>query len=436
MKLIRKLMLSTLAAGALSVTLAVTTYAWYKTNNAAFTEDFTFQASAGDGFLISVDGVHYKHKLTSEDIMGAALHEYDPVKYSYLKNGKIDDTNFKTKKYINEDTLEEVSKKNNLSEEYADTYQLMPVTSFDGSNILNLASTQVKLNLGKYMQFAVYFKTLSNAKDDNQKYKIYLDGNDYKGKDGNASRTKVWSDNFTKVNLQKDMMTYDLVDGVLTPKELKASTEEEPSFVTVHTSNASRFSIEDLGYKEEVEETVEETIVTYEENPEDPDNPIEHTEVVTHTKMVTRYSNEALEVPKALIYELSENRNGTESGQGKDLGSYATNYNGLDEIGALYNSTYNAMYTYYNNIRPNDTLESRLLDYESKPQTIRDLNGEENKPFMEIESGYIHKAVLRFWIDGWDADCFDGLPGYIDDNGEVFEANPINVCLLFNSIKE
>ena len=424
MKLIRKLMLSTLAAGALSVTLAVTTYAWYKTNNAAFTEDFTFNASAGDGFLVSVDGVHFKHKLTSADIMGAALQEFDSSSYSFNQKGKI--TNKRTGDVLENDSLEL---------EYATKIQLMPVTSFDGSNILNLASTQVKVNQGKYMQFAVYFKTLSDKAEDNQKYKIYLDGNDYDGKDGKASRTKVWSDNFTTVNLQKNMMTYDLVDGVLTPKELLASTEENPSTITVHTSNASRFSIEDLGYETEVEETVEETIVTYEENPEDPDNPIEHTEVVTHINKVTRYSNEALEVPKALIYELSENRNGTESGVGKDLGSYATSYTGLDEIGALYNSTYNAMYTYYNNIRPNDTLESRLINYEDRPQTIRDLNDENNIPFIEIESGKLHKAMLRFWIEGWDADCFDGLPGYIDDEGEVYEVNPINVCLLFNSIK-
>ena len=410
MKLIKKLMLSTLAVGALSVTLAVTTYAWYKTNNAAFIEDFTFNASAGDGFLVSVDGVHYKHKLTSEDIMGAALKEFDSTTYGFNSKGKVQ--NLRTGDILEKELLEQV---------YGAQIQLMPVTSFDGSNILNLASTQVKVNQGKYMQFAVYFKTLSNEAEDNQRYKIYVDGDDYNGKDGNASRTKVWSDNFTHVNLQKNMMTYDFVDGELVPKELLASTEENPSEIIVHTANASRFSIEDLGYQEEVE--IEDVTVDD-----------EGIETVT-TKTVTRFSNEGLEVPKAQIYELSENRLGTETGVGKDLGSYATNYEGLDELGTLYNSTYNAMYTYYNNIRPNDTLESRLLEYESKPATIRDLHDENNIPFMEIEFGKIHKAMLRFWIEGWDADCFDGLPGYLDDNGDVFEVNPINVCLLFNSIK-
>ena len=408
MKLIRKLVLSTLAVGALSATLAVTTYAWYHLNNAAFVEDFTFRASAGDGFLVSVDGVHYKHKLTSADIIGASLVNREPGTYSFNEDGKVKNQS---------GVLSELE----LERAYAEKIQMMPVTSFNGSNILNLASTEVKLNQGKYMQVDVYFKTLSSEAQDNQKYQIYVDGNDYHGDDGDVSKTRVWSDNYTTVNLQKDMMSYEFSDGQLTPKLYPQSTDEEPSTITVHTSNASRFSIEDLGYLEEAEVEII--------NVDDEGNE------VIKTETVKRFSNEVLETPKTIIYELSENRYGDLDGNGKDLGSYATDYDGLDELGTLYNSTYNAMYTYYNNIRPNDTLEARLIAYDSKPVTVRNLNDGSNKPFIEIESGKIHKAILRFWIEGWDADCFDGLPGYLNDDGDEVEVNPINVCLLFNSIK-
>ena len=96
-----------------------------------------------------------------------------------------------------------------------------------------------------------------------------------------------------------------------------------------------------------------------------------------------------------------------------DLGSYATDYSGEDqELNKLYNSDVNAMFTYYNNLKAGLT-HLDPLSYEKMPTTIRYEVGsglEFNKPITTVASGSgVKKIKFRIWIEGWDADCFDGL---------------------------
>jgi len=121
-----------------------------------------------------------------------------------------------------------------------------------------------------------------------------------------------------------------------------------------------------------------------------------------------------------LIYEIND----TEK-KNSDLGSYATDY---DEVTTdytndyyMYSSKCNAMYTYYNNLRRSSPLKP--MDYNELPKTIKSLpaessdkiNSSDYNAITTVESGKDEKKVtFRIWLEGWDADCFDGLANSID----------------------
>jgi hypothetical protein len=80
------------------------------------------------------------------------------------------------------------------------------------------------------------------------------------------------------------------------------------------------------------------------------------------------------------------------------------------------------MYTYYNRLRTRAPLTTRLPGYESLPTTIKSLANQDK--ITTLSSGEDAKKItFRFWLEGWDADCFDGL------------SKSINVGLSFGSKK-
>lgn len=409
MKIVRKLVLGVVTTGFVAATLAATTYAWYKLNNAAFTEDFTFNATTTKGFLVSIDGKTFKHKLSTVDMVKAMVVGKDPSRYQFDAKANVLDTRNGNVILDNE----------GLAEAYVKLIALEPVTSQNGVQITNLSKTVVNEtseSSSKYVYFDLYFKTFGDTTEENKTYNLYLDGMGYDDGHYKAPRTRVWSDNSTTVDLVENMTTYG-----------KEYLEGEQ--VQVYTSNASRFSIQDLGYTRVVEQEIV-----------DEDDPSIVTTVTVNTTTKPNGS--------ALLYELSDDRQ-------FDLGSFATNYDSLTDtsdrtaeekanLDKLYNCNYNAMYTYYNNIKTEDKLDNKLPHFDTDlPQTIRSLttvsgNGSiinSEEVFATVTSGEITKVAFRFWIEGWDGDCFDGLPGYLDEEGKEQEVNPINVQLLFNSIK-
>jgi len=78
------------------------------------------------------------------------------------------------------------------------------------------------------------------------------------------------------------------------------------------------------------------------------------------------------------------------------------------------------MYTYYNNLRPSSQLQAK--EYLYFPETIKDLvskdeNGDYiyNKKITTLSSGEDGKLItFKIWLEGWDADCFDGLKNSVD----------------------
>ena len=126
-----------------------------------------------------------------------------------------------------------------------------------------------------------------------------------------------------------------------------------------------------------------------------------------------------------LIYELNDAVNGA-----SNLGSYASTYseehatNDPDysfEQDCLYGTRYSASYTYYTNLKQSDSLKNRLIAYSDLPTTIKDLTSKDddgnftyNKRITTLSSGEDGKLItFRIWLEGWDADCFDGLGGTI-----------------------
>jgi hypothetical protein len=92
------------------------------------------------------------------------------------------------------------------------------------------------------------------------------------------------------------------------------------------------------------------------------------------------------------------------------------------------------MYTYYNNLRSEGRgLTDQELDYNDIPQniirtlptknsselikasSIGEADDSKYYPIVSLESGAEAKLVtFRVWLEGWDADCFDGLSNSIE----------------------
>ena len=124
------------------------------------------------------------------------------------------------------------------------------------------------------------------------------------------------------------------------------------------------------------------------------------------------------ETTGSLIYELNDSEHGD-----SNYGSYATTYSDLydvadpnyrSELDYKYGYKYSASYTYYTNLKESNALHNALIPYDEMPTTIKDLTGSDNKKITTLSSGEDGKLItFRIWLEGWDADCFDGVGGTI-----------------------
>ena len=329
MKLYRKVFMGVMSLLLLVATFTTTTYAWFKINSAATVSGFDFQVNGGEGFQVSIDGVHYYRDLTLEQIKQAIVLSYDKDKY-LIKDEKLvySDSNAE----VSTDTIDKI-----LSQEIL----LLPRTSKDGIHLEDLYGATALTKEGSFVEFGVYFKTASMNVEDDIQYDIYLADQEILLNDGTTVLpTKIESLEKTSVVLKADMKAGS--------RDLHAGDT-----IDVYSSNAMRMSVQDT----------------------------------------------SLETPSATIYELTNEF---------DLGSYATDYSGADtELNQLYNADINAMYTYYNNLRP--SAQIKKLKYEQKPETIRSLTGDVPKVTTVKSGANANLITFRFWLEGWDADCFDGL---------------------------
>ena len=117
--------------------------------------------------------------------------------------------------------------------------------------------------------------------------------------------------------------------------------------------------------------------------------------IALHSSNATRLG--IVEDEKEQVIELTNNY---------DLGSYATDSNELK-----YYADMNAMFTYYNNLK-NNSLE-RLSFEKDLPENyytnLLDSNGENQVLICSLKSNEAAKITFKLWLEGWDADCFDGI---------------------------
>lgn len=98
------------------------------------------------------------------------------------------------------------------------------------------------------------------------------------------------------------------------------------------------------------------------------------------------------------------------------LGSYATdldstNYSDMYIESSYYDSTKNASFTYLNNLKSEGN-KLKALAYESIPETYKDFNTYESDHIVDIlNKDDAKKVTFRYWLEGWDADCFDAIIG-------------------------
>lgn len=415
MKFIRKTIIGLSTIAFTAVALTSTTYAWFKINSRATVSGFNITAHSGQGFMVSIDDVNYSNDLTAEQLEMAMLAGYKSDEYKirynretnvtsvYKKSGEVqkedlnepdglawekyDDGTYITdengdKMPIMESVYDDKLSRDDVLDKLREI-QLLPVTSRDGRKITDLWNSEQSSSTGKYVNFQVYFRTTSTKAEDNFTYDIYLNGEEKTSDDNQIiSPTKMTSE-VTTVPLNAGMRA---IQNTGTLENPNYSVRDLVRFdnIDVYSSNAFRFSITD-------------------ENA-----------LATEGDLYTTN-----------IYELNDYDNSI-----KDLGSYATNYssdycdlNGLtysDELFYKYSHTCNAMYTYYNNLRPSAQLTAK--DYLSFPTTISDLVSKDdngsyiyNKKITTLSSGEDGKLItFKIWLEGWDADCFDGLKKSVD----------------------
>jgi len=386
--------------------ITASTFAWFKINSNASVSGFEFTVQGGEGYQISIDDEHYSSSLTSRQMKLAILKGY---KSNYIiKDDNIyDNPSYSVDGEILSygDPLSDAQINSKFNE-----ILLRPLSPTEENGALvfrNYIKNKILASSGQYIEFDLYFKGLGKT-EDNQIYDLYLLGEDYindlTGESAfkTSIKTKT-TGSFADKNVitpRANMTTVSNVDPNLdfgTRPNLVIGPDQTVKTVTVYTANAIRFSIGN----------------------DNDENYFTDTEYVR--------SNQ--------IYEISDDAE-------YDLGSYATDYdkycndNGItiDPLKHnLYDCNSNAQYTYYNNLR---ATSQTPMSYESMPNTIRHLTTlDENNTvdgeyentinyFTSVKSGAkSHKLTFRFWLEGYDADCFDEI------------SQSIRVNLSFGSVK-
>jgi len=409
MKHLRKIIYGITTAALLVATFTTSTYAWLNFSAKAEVSGFSFTATSGLGFQISIDNEHYKGRLTADEVKYSMLMSFRPDIYS------LDETGEKLYK-VNELGQKVEMTSEEVNQDITDNIQLLPVTTKNGRDFTNLFEGKTYVSDGKYLEFYVYFRTTSRLASDDLTYDIYLNGEDKVGDGGEVLSPVSITSATTQVSLRADMNTIGY-DQVTHEKSLRNLTRGE--VIEVYSSNALRFST-----------TESANMVTKDGS----GNPIYELDDQNNPKLdeqgnpIPVMAYQTVE-DSSLIFELNDTEH-----LYKDLGSYASNYDEstspYSEKYYLYSSNCNAMYTYYNRLKTKAPLTSRLPDYESLPTTIKSLTNKDDAgnliydKITTLSSGEDAKKVtFRFWLEGWDADCFDGL------------TNNISVGLSFGSKK-
>lgn len=418
---LRKVLLSAFAVCAVAVTATTTTYAWFRIGSNAYVNNLDFKVISGLGFKVAVDGTNsafFTDTLTGSQMTSAILQKYNPDKYVIYKNQlfektQISDTETNYRLLDDDEKFELV--KESIKLDLATTMKVDGNNiDCDGFTLYNEYGDLITDNT-KYLEFDLYFKTDSDLSSDNQHFGIYLTddttynpyGDSKKEADGETNYTESMEPTAIKSKLQDvkliNTMSYLNKDNEVV--NLKAKDK-----IKVNIANAVRISKKDNGI----------ITVTPKPTSEGAKDPAKLDYELDDNKSFTIPSSAILDSanlkeatiddstdPQARIYEISNEDN---------LGSYATTYDGDDDnLKRLYDSNYNAMWTYYNSLGAGSD-DVNPLDYEAlkayyDSDIIRNTLSDQHK-IVRLDSGLkAHRVTFRFWLEGYDADYFVGVSG-------------------------
>ena len=384
---IRKLVLLICSLIFQLITIISVSYAFITNNLQAYVTGIEINVELTSGLAVSTNGQTFSSNLTQNQIKEAIVVKY--LGYSYSSDGTIVD---KTLNRVEDFTQDLVDTK------FAEIV-LKPVTTNDARNFYidknnyKSSSTMYRttnVEEGRYISFDLYFKALDNSVN------VFYSASNY-NYDESGNRIKKFSiqgenitsslDETSTSYLHNNLITMDSQGNALT---INGGTNE----LTFNPGDAIRFS----SYVEKYEsETSEDGSVTY---------------------------TDALK-----IYELNYG-----------LGSYATTLdssyydsNYLDA--SRYDASKNAQQTY--RLYSSDYTEAKYRagtpNYNSLPYTYKGFDTYESANLLTLDSkDDVKKATFTFWIEGWDADCFDGL---ISNNVSINMAFTTNISAYYEQLK-
>ena len=338
-KIVRKIFLAVITLLLAIVTFTGVTFAWLSINSDAWIEGMQVQATAGKGFMVSIDGSTFQSSLSTDDIMKAIVSKYRKT-FTMKADGTLLDENGA------ELSLKQIK----------DVYkqiELEPCTSYNSVNLdlTNIYGTKIDVSKGQYIEFDIYFKSTGELTKD---MNIYVNGLDkvmhQDTTNINVNPTKIDS-KLDEIKLIGPLTIFDKLTG-------ESIQKQRDDKLSVKSSNATRLGI----------------------------------------------MNQQGEVT---ILELTDEY---------DLGSYATNIADLaleEGVNVVYDASYdaykNAMFTYSSQM----VEHLQPIDYTKAPKTVKSLVNSQGVNAVRICSltkrDSTQKATFKLWLEGWDADCIDGL---------------------------
>ena len=223
-KIVKKIILAVVTLLLAVVTFTGVTFAWLSINSDAWVEGMQVQATAGKGFMVSIDGTHYQNSLSTDDIMKAIVAKYRKT-YTLKPDGRLLDENGN-----------ELSK-NDIQKVFRQI-ELEPCTSYNSENLelKNIYGTKIDTSKGQYIEFDIYFKATGELLED---LNIYVNGLDkvmhQDTTDINVNPTRINS-KIDEIRLEGPLTIFDKLTG-------ESILKNRDDKLEVKSSNATRLGI-------------------------------------------------------------------------------------------------------------------------------------------------------------------------------------------------
>ncbi len=361
---LRKLVLLAGSLTFLLITIISTTYAFLTNNLFAYVTGIEINVELTSGIVASTNGTTFASNLSENQIKEAIVVKY--LGYSYSSDGTVVDKSLNRVENFTQDTI---------NDEFAKIV-LKPVTTkdaktfyYDKNNFKSGSKMYRTCDVedGRFISFDLYFKALDNEVN------VFYSASNY-NYDAEGNRVKKFSIQGDTITTSTNEKEYSYlhnnlitIDSLGNAKTINGGSSD----LTFNPGDAVRFS----SYVEKYESSTDEA-------------------------GITSYTDQTK------IYEINYG-----------LGSYATTldsayYDTKYLEASRYDAAKNAQQTYrlYSADKSDDAYRAETPSYNSLPYTYKGFDTYESANLLTLDAkDDVKKATFTFWIEGWDADCFDGL---------------------------